>query len=363
MSFVIPPTFDLPKGNPQLLASLGQTLDEFRNSTVGDEQRDNLLRFSPALSAADANFNSFWVGDAANSFSRRNMAARDRLRNLYRVVSEGGRRAITLAAAITAAQTAIAQAQQIGYSRAQQASTNPLPTDPYTLFGDLWAINSSVGSTISEAHAEASAEWNRLTQSAPHFVAPKSRPAETKRPWWKKALGVTHIALDAGGLVPGLGELADGANSLIYLGEGDSTNAALSAGAMIPFVGWGSTGAKYAIKADHAVDAARNADNIASSVGKIPPPRAPQFIEPTPSPVPQIAGVGGSRGNAGYGGRNPNPPGGPGNPYFGPTGGGSNLPRGPFDDAIRGTQLINPTIVFPRPAFGSGPSLGASGTP
>lgn len=58
-----------------------------------------------------------------------------------------------------------------------------------------------------------------------------------------------HTALDLAGLVPGLGEVADGANALWYLSEGDKKNAALSAAAMVPFVGWGATGAKLGSKA------------------------------------------------------------------------------------------------------------------
>jgi hypothetical protein len=58
-----------------------------------------------------------------------------------------------------------------------------------------------------------------------------------------------HIGLDVVGLIPGVGEIADGANALIYLAEGDKVNAALSAAAMIPGAGMAATGAKYAKKA------------------------------------------------------------------------------------------------------------------
>lgn len=50
--------------------------------------------------------------------------------------------------------------------------------------------------------------------------------------------------LDLVGLVLGLGEIADGANALIYMGRGDYANAALSAAAMIPIVGSVATGGK-----------------------------------------------------------------------------------------------------------------------
>ena len=58
-----------------------------------------------------------------------------------------------------------------------------------------------------------------------------------------------QTGLDAVGLIPFWGEIADGLNALIYLGRGDRLNAGLSAGAMIPFVGWAATSGKFANKA------------------------------------------------------------------------------------------------------------------
>jgi hypothetical protein len=57
-----------------------------------------------------------------------------------------------------------------------------------------------------------------------------------------------HNALDIAGIIPGVGEIADGANVLIYLAEGDKINAGLSAAAMIPVVGVGATAGKAAKK-------------------------------------------------------------------------------------------------------------------
>lgn len=77
---------------------------------------------------------------------------------------------------------------------------------------------------------------------------------------------IGHATLDAVGLIPGLGEIADGANAAWYSAEGDYENAALSTAAMVPFVGWGATavkGAKYAKKAKKTFDAAQSAsENI-----------------------------------------------------------------------------------------------------
>lgn len=65
---------------------------------------------------------------------------------------------------------------------------------------------------------------------------------------WNVTKGQTHSVLDLVGLVPGLGEGADFVNGVFYLLEGEKANAAFSFSAMVPFLGWTSTGAKYAGK-------------------------------------------------------------------------------------------------------------------
>lgn len=67
-------------------------------------------------------------------------------------------------------------------------------------------------------------------------------------------LSPLQTGLDVVGLVPVLGEVADGANALIYLAQGDYVNAGLSGAAMVPFLGWGATGAKLGMKAKNAFD-------------------------------------------------------------------------------------------------------------
>jgi hypothetical protein len=80
-------------------------------------------------------------------------------------------------------------------------------------------------------------------------------PGVTVRAPKKKSLlnRVGHGVLDVAGLVPYIGEAADGANALWYLAEGDKKNAALSAAAMVPFVGMGATGAKFGLKASKLI--------------------------------------------------------------------------------------------------------------
>lgn len=59
------------------------------------------------------------------------------------------------------------------------------------------------------------------------------------------ALELGHNSLDLVGLIPGLGEVADGINVIWYLAEGDNTNATISAAAMVPFSGAVPAVSKY----------------------------------------------------------------------------------------------------------------------
>lgn len=67
-----------------------------------------------------------------------------------------------------------------------------------------------------------------------------------------------QTGLDVVGLIPAVGEVADGINAAIYLANGDYLNAGLITAAMIPFAGWGATGAKLGVKGMKAFDAARS---------------------------------------------------------------------------------------------------------
>ena len=54
---------------------------------------------------------------------------------------------------------------------------------------------------------------------------------------WNAVLDGVQAGLDVAGLVPGVGEIADGVNALISLGRGDVAGATLSATSMLPIVG------------------------------------------------------------------------------------------------------------------------------
>ncbi|MFV0268492.1 MAG: hypothetical protein ACK5HT_15300, partial [Draconibacterium sp.] len=80
-----------------------------------------------------------------------------------------------------------------------------------------------------------------------------------------KPIDKVQTVLDIAGMVPLIGEVADGANALIYLARGDFKNASLSAVACIPVIGSAGTGAKLGIK---GVDGATSAYKAAKTVGE-----------------------------------------------------------------------------------------------
>ena len=97
--------------------------------------------------------------------------------------------------------------------------------------------------------------------------APAIVPTKKEESWWKRwGSDVTHGVLDVVGLIPVVGEIADGASALIYVAEGDYVNAAISAAAMIPGAGMAATGAKYGKKVIGAVveSAAKKAEREAA---------------------------------------------------------------------------------------------------
>ena len=55
--------------------------------------------------------------------------------------------------------------------------------------------------------------------------------------FWSKFADGVQAGLDIAGLIPGVGEIADGVNALISLGRGDVAGATLSATSMLPIVG------------------------------------------------------------------------------------------------------------------------------
>lgn len=85
--------------------------------------------------------------------------------------------------------------------------------------------------------------------------------------WIDTALDSLQTGLDVIGVVPGLGEIADGINGLISLARGDYAGAALSFAAMIPFAGWAATAGKFGRRAVTAVAAGGDLSGAVTKYG------------------------------------------------------------------------------------------------
>jgi len=132
------------------------------------------------------------------------------------------------------------------------------------------SCSDDIMATMSEAEIAAlAAIIENSLEEAQSQVA--SSPENEEEGW--SCLDTIHLGLDGAGLIPYIGFIADGANTLLYLAEGKRTEACISAIAMIPIVGTGATTAKLsknALKAtdtiaDIATDGRKVADAVADS--------------------------------------------------------------------------------------------------
>lgn len=89
--------------------------------------------------------------------------------------------------------------------------------------------------------------------------APPIKPTPKEQDWWSNWGDTVHTALDVVGMIPVVGEVADGANALIYLAEGDAVNAGLSAASMLPVGGQAATAVKWGRKGVDAAQASKAA--------------------------------------------------------------------------------------------------------
>lgn len=81
-------------------------------------------------------------------------------------------------------------------------------------------------------------------------------------PWWSSA---GHIVLDVLGLVPVVGEVADGINAVWYFAEGNVIDGTLSVAALVPIGGQGATAGKWGrrvLRGEEAATVLRNLDHV-----------------------------------------------------------------------------------------------------
>ena len=91
-----------------------------------------------------------------------------------------------------------------------------------------------------------------------------NNPLRYTDPSGESVMDWVHTGLDVVGFVPGIGDVADGANAVLYLCEGDYVNAALSATSMIPLVGDAVSKGGKAVKT-----AIKHSDDIVAAGRKI----------------------------------------------------------------------------------------------
>jgi RHS repeat-associated protein len=143
----------------------------------------------------------------------------------------------------------------------------PEPVDPVTA-GLESRFGGAAVTKLTESFAYVGGKFVTALSEAEHKMCTTSKRIQTnitnaaKNIDWSKvaktSLDVVQGGLDIVGLIPGVGEVADGVNAAIYLARGDTVNAALSAAACIPFAGWAATGGKVANKTIKAIDAAND---------------------------------------------------------------------------------------------------------
>src|SRR5207237_521804 len=79
-------------------------------------------------------------------------------------------------------------------------------------------------------------------------------------------LEAVHLGLDVLGFIPVIGEVANGLNALVYLAQGDWTNAALSAVALIPVAGDAALVARMGARGLRIAEDVAQAERVASDV-------------------------------------------------------------------------------------------------
>lgn len=137
------------------------------------------------------------------------------------------------------------------------------------------AARATAGSTIGSVRAAA-----RSVQTAASSTLAEARAAAPSMRSFGTAVAElasrvdstdVHTVLAVAGLVPGIGEVADGADAALYLLEGDTKNALISFAAMVPGIGVGATLGKASVRMGS--DAAENLVGAAARRG--PPGKIP----------------------------------------------------------------------------------------
>lgn len=118
-----------------------------------------------------------------------------------------------------------------------------------------------IGSGAAELKIEVKENWDCFSETITTGTPPAPpAPAEGAPSIFTQALDVLQFGLDVAGMVPVAGEVCDLSNAIISAGRGNTGDAMLSIGAMIPFGGAAVTAGKIGQKAMKAL--AKNADKL-----------------------------------------------------------------------------------------------------
>lgn len=128
-------------------------------------------------------------------------------------------------------------------------------------------VSQNVKSTVKNVASNVSKTATNIGKSIDKSIDVASE--QLKKIDTKKVLDGFQTGLDLAGMIPGVGEIADGANAAIYLSRGDKLNAGLSAAACIPIIGSFGTGGKLVNKgikvAGAIADGVKIADNVSDT--------------------------------------------------------------------------------------------------
>ncbi|MDQ0196281.1 NucA/NucB deoxyribonuclease domain-containing protein [Paenibacillus wynnii] len=116
--------------------------------------------------------------------------------------------------------------------QAAASTVNTVKITAVTVSKNVQNTVTNMASGVSKAATNASATVSKTVNSAVNAVSEKAKKINVA-----DTVNGFQTGLDVAGLIPGAGELADGANALIYMAKGEKANAALSAAAMIPGIG------------------------------------------------------------------------------------------------------------------------------
>ncbi|MGD9998186.1 MAG: hypothetical protein AB7L17_19205 [Ilumatobacteraceae bacterium] len=279
MSFLTPPNFSRPAGEAGPLMAAATNF-QWLSDDAGNKATE--LAYSVAMIPG-------WVGFAHQAALDTSLDIALQTRKFSDVLRDASTITSRLAEQIAQAQSDVQSAQTKAYEIAQWAMgvVNPV----YGIFRDVTGMADSAASRAEEAKRVAAAGYMSLIEQAPHYVPPPTPPMSehTERGMFST---IAHATLDVVGLIPVVGEVADGVNALYYLYEKDYVNAALSAAAMVPLVGYGANAVKLGkaakgVSGARVVRAGRHVDDLGiphlpattprlNSADRVPP------IDPTP---------------------------------------------------------------------------------